>query len=250
MPGTGSAQLRDAYEERYGGQGAEGERYRRWRELCAEGKAEHVLALARRLTEPPRSVVEVGCGDGSVLAALGRLGVGETRHGFDIAQRAVEIASGRPEIDRAERFDGVSLPAADGAYDLGLLSHVLEHVEDPRPLLEETARCARAVVVEVPLEDNRSASRPAVARGREELGHLHRFARADIHSLASGAGLSVKAELADPLPRAVHLFWAQTPRARALALTKAAMRRTAFTLAPRAAERAFTVHYACLLLRA
>jgi SAM-dependent methyltransferase len=174
--------------------------------------------------------------------------VGESRHGFDISERAVAYAADRPEVDDAQRFDGHTLPVADATYDLGILSHVLEHVPDPLPLLRETARACRAVIVEVPLEDNRSASRPSAQTGRDAIGHLHRFSRRDVAQLAGAAGLRVAADLADPLPLAVHSFFAETPPARAKALAKATARRAAFTIAPRQAERAFTLHYATLLL--
>ena len=49
----GSAELRDDYERRYAGGGAEGRRYARWRALCAEGKADHVAALVRHLPAAP-----------------------------------------------------------------------------------------------------------------------------------------------------------------------------------------------------
>jgi SAM-dependent methyltransferase len=243
---TGSAELRDVYEAQYDASEAHAARAGRWRALCAEGKADHVARLAGPLS--PRSVVEVGCGDGVLLATLAARGIGERRHGFEISERAVELASGRPEIERVERFDGAILPAADREYDLAVLSHVLEHVPDPVPLLRETARIARAVVVEVPLEDNRSASRPQAQRGREAVGHLHRFSRGDVHALAGAVGLLVAGELADPLPRAVHTFWAEGAAARAKALLKAGVRRAAFTAAPKAAERVFTMHYAALLV--
>ena len=248
MTAPGSAELRDVYEDQYSGSGEEGALYRRWRDLCAQGKAEHVVALAAGLPDPPRSLVEVGCGDGGLLEALASRGLGDSFHGYDISERAVQIASGRPVIDRVERFDGELLPVAPATYDVGVLSHVLEHVPNPLPLLRETARACRAVVVEVPLEDNRSASRPAAERGREALGHLHRFSRDDMHRLASEAGLDVARELADPLPLEVHMFWAAGPAARVRAFAKAVVRRGLFTVAPRAAERAFTVHYAALLV--
>ena len=243
---TGSAQLRDVYEGHYAAEGADAALYGGWRELCGEGKADHVAELARRLPEPPRSVADVGCGDGVLLTLLARRGVGERRHGFEISERAVEIAAGRPEIERVERFDGAGLPVADGAYDLGILSHVLEHVPEPLPLLREVARACRAVVVEVPLEDNRAASRPAAEAGRREIGHLHRFNRQSVRRMAGEAGLRVEAELADPLPRAVHLYFADSAAAHAKGLLKAGVRRALFAAAPRLAERTFTVHYACL----
>lgn len=250
MSTGGSAELREVYEGHYAAEGSEAELYGGWRELCGEGKADHVAALVRRLPEPPRTVADVGCGDGVLLTLLARRGVGEVLHGFEISERAVAIAAGRPEVERVERFDGASLPVAVGTYDLGVLSHVLEHVPEPAALLAEVARACRAVVIEVPLEANRSASRPAAEAARREIGHLHRFSRSAVHRLAAGAGLRVEADLADPLPRQVQLYFARTPGQRARALAKAGVRRGLFTVAPRLAERAFTVHYACLCLPA
>ena len=247
---TGSAELRDVYEGHYAAEGADAVLYGGWRELCAEGKADHVAELVGRLPEPPETVADVGCGDGVLLTLLSRRGIGERRHGFEITERAVQIAAGRPEIERVERFDGVTLPVPDAAYDLGVLSHVLEHVPEPLPLLREVARACRAVVLEVPLEDNRSASRPAAEAGRRKIGHLHRFSRAAVHRLARDAGLRVAGELSDPLPLAVHVYFADSTRARAKGLAKAAARRALFAASARLAERAFTLHYACLCVSA
>ena len=246
MEATGSAELRDVYEEQYSADGEDAARYGRWRALCAEGKADHVVRLAAALDRPPRSVAEVGCGDGVLLQLMAERGLGETHHGYEISERAVTIAGDRLGPGVVERFDGEHLPVADAAYDLAVLSHVLEHVPDPLPLLRETGRAARAVAVEVPLEDNRTASRPEAERARREIGHLHRFNRGDIHVLCAAAGLRVVAELADPLPLKVHTFFAESGPARAKAVAKAAVRRGVYVASAKAAERSFTVHYACL----
>jgi SAM-dependent methyltransferase len=243
-------ELREVYEQQYTAGEADARRYGAWRELCARSKADHIVELVRAAPEPPRAVLDVGCGDGVLLSLLARRGIGETHHGFEIAERAVALAAGRPEIDRVERFDGKRLPVGDGAYDLGVLSHVLEHVPEPLPLLREVARACRAVVIEVPLEHNRSASRPAAEAGRRAIGHLHRFGRDDVALLAANAGLAIADDLSDPLPRAIHAFFAQTPGARARAELKAGARQALFALAPGRAERLFTVHYACICVPA
>lgn len=247
MTAPGSAELRDVYEDQYSAEGEDAARYGAWRTLCAQGKADHVASLAAGLGARPGSLVEVGCGDGGLLGELAARGLAGRLHGFDISERAVRYASGRPGVERVERFDGTSLPAPDGAYDLGVLSHVLEHVPEPLLLLRETARVSRAVVVEVPLEDNRAASRPSAARAREHIGHLHRFSREDMHRLAADAGLQVRAELADPLPLRVHRFWARGAVPTVRAVAKAAARRGLFVAAPSLAERSFTLHYAALM---
>ena len=81
--------------------------------------------------------------------------------GFELSAPAAELARrALPDARRIEPYDGSEVPAEDGAYDLAILSHVLEHVPVPGPLLAEAARVAHEVIVEVPLEDNRSARRP------------------------------------------------------------------------------------------
>ena len=156
----------------------------RWRALGARTKAAHARTLSARAGLAPRRVVEIGCGDGSLLLALAEVWRDATFDGFELSPPAIEIARGRgiPRAGRLEAYDGERVPADDGAYDLAVLSHVLEHVPDPAPLLREAARVARRVLVEVPLEDNRSAARPAKRAEAARIGHLHAFNRADVRA--------------------------------------------------------------------
>jgi SAM-dependent methyltransferase len=236
------------YEETYARDPAAAARGAAWRALGAIGKAEHVLTLCERAGLTPRSTLEVGCGDGAVLSALHACGFGGRLAGVEIAQGAVERARGRAEIDTVELYDGEHLALADGAYELGVLCHVLEHVHEPVRLLAEVARVCGAVVVEVPLEDNLSARRPTGRRQSAEVGHLQRFSRAAMHALVAQAGLRLAGELEDTLALEVHRFFARSRLERGRASIKWGMREGLHSLAPVLARRAFTLHYACLCL--
>ena len=222
----------------------------RWRALGAVNKADHVIALCTRAGPwaggRPMSTLDVGCGDGALLCELRRRGFGGMLAGVEITQAAVDFARGRPQIDSVELYDGARLPAPDDAYDLGLLSHVLEHVPEPSALLREVARACRAVVVEVPLEANLSARRASKRAHAQEVGHLQRLDRAAVHALVARAGLSILAELDDPLPVEFHRFFAAGRRARATGAAKWAVRAGVHRLAPGLARRLFTLHHACL----
>jgi SAM-dependent methyltransferase len=226
---------------------AEAERLGRWRELGARSKAAHVRALCAETGLKPRTLVEIGCGDGALLAQL--RGLAPVFDGFELSEPAVELARrALPDARRLEAYDGAEVPAEDGEYDLAILSHVLEHVAEPVPLIAEAARVAHEVVVEVPLEDNWSGRRPKHVAESERIGHLHLFERADVRALLVEAGLVIEAELTDPLPYEHHAFWVR-PRARGRAAAKWAVRRALHGLMPRTAEHWFTVHYAVLARR-
>src|ERR1700761_6016045 len=147
------AELVRFYDDAYTQDPARGALYARWRALSAVGKADHAIALCTRASLLPQSTLEVGCGDGALLCELRRRDFGGSLHGVEITEAAVAIARERSsEIDSVQLYDGLHLSAPDSAYDLGILSHVLEHLPDPTALLVEVARACRAVLVEVPLE--------------------------------------------------------------------------------------------------
>ncbi|MEA2444468.1 MAG: hypothetical protein QOJ12_1760 [Thermoleophilales bacterium] len=239
------------YDESYRRASAAGDRHALWRQLSARGKADHAIQLCERAGLRPGRIAEIGCGDGALLAELGARGLAGELHGFEVSEEAARIARGRgtPGLAGVTVYDGTRLPVDDDSFDVAILSHVLEHVPEPSVVLREAARVARAVVVEVPLEANLSASRSAKREGAAEIGHLQALDRDAVRALVAAAGLTVRAELLDPLPLEVHTFFAPVGAARARATAKAAVRRGLFALSPRLAERAFTLHYACLAVR-
>jgi SAM-dependent methyltransferase len=241
-----SAHFQRFYEESYSSDPTSAALYGRWRALGAVGKADHVLTLAARGGIAPASTLDVGCGDGALLCELRRRGFGGRLSGVEISDAAVAIARERVEIDSVARFDGVNLTERDAAYDLGILSHVLEHAPDPPALLAEVARVCRAVIVEVPLESNLSARRSGKREHAAEVGHLQRLDRAAARAIVERAGLAIACELEDALPLSVQRFFACSAPARAAASVKWALRSSLHRLAPTQARRLFTVHYACL----
>lgn len=90
------------------------------------------LALARE----PASVLEVGCGNGTLGALLtARL---RTRYrGFDFSPRAVELARRRPGLDGRVEVGNALDPAiyARAPFDLLICMEVLEHIERDREVV-------------------------------------------------------------------------------------------------------------------
>ena len=72
--------------------------YGRWRALGANGKAGHVVTLCGRSPARPATVVELGCGDGALLAALAARGLA-VHHGV------AHLTPGNADGDVARRLD-------------------------------------------------------------------------------------------------------------------------------------------------
>jgi len=103
----------------------------------------------------PRSLLDVGCGEG-VLTEQWAESLGESRVvGIDLDDsqlRAEWETRRRPNLEfRAE--EATQLPFADGEFDVATAIEVLEHVPDPEATVAEMARVAeRWVLVSVPRE--------------------------------------------------------------------------------------------------
>lgn len=159
----------------------------KWRELGGSVKAQNIITIVGDL--PVKSIVDIGCGTGAVLACLAQMSFGEHYYALDIADQAINIVEHRSDIPglvEAEVFDGLHVPYEDQRFDLAILSHVVEHLVDPIPLLRDAARVARYVTVEVPLEDNLYTHlkvRILGSRYREDLGHIQWFNQPSLRAL-------------------------------------------------------------------
>lgn len=119
-----------------------------------------VAAFRRELLElldraAPRSLVDVGCGEGVLTTALaarlgGRRVLGVDRD--DPALRTEWASRARSNVEYRVG-DAAALPIADREFDVGCAIEVLEHVADPEAALGELSRVARrAQILSVPRE--------------------------------------------------------------------------------------------------
>lgn len=170
------------YEDIYSGHSTFGIE---WRRIGASDKAANIRELCSAV--PHRSILEIGCGDGAIMREL--LSFGEHIAGLEISRHAVEacVSAG---LD-VGHFDGGRIPRAEKSVDLAVLSHVIEHVENPRELLFEASRVARFVFVEVPLEDNRGLGLDFVPNS---IGHINFYSIKTIRQLLQTSALKIEAQ--------------------------------------------------------
>lgn len=123
-----------------------------WRTVGAKYKAQNILKLLKDIKFD--SVLEVGCGEGSILFWLGEWGFSKNLNGVEISESGVQIIKSKKikNLNEVRIFDGYKLPYPDNHFDLIICSHVMEHVEHERILLREIKRVSKYQFFEVPID--------------------------------------------------------------------------------------------------
>jgi SAM-dependent methyltransferase len=154
-----------------------------------------------------REVLDLGCGLGGYSKALADRG--RSVRGLDVSEQYVERA--RELGVHAERYDGRELPLADNEVDTVIMLEVLEHLEDPAPLLREARRVARrGVLVSTPDCTQGFGSVPVEFSHMLDLDHRQFFTVDSLRRLLEEAfGSAVVEEVA---PVDVHLTGLVAPR--------------------------------------
>jgi SAM-dependent methyltransferase len=147
----------------------------------------------------PRKIIELGCGTGAVIRECQRRRLASEFAAVDYSQDAIEYVRQHVPGVQTLRADILS-PSFHIAeqYDVVVLTHVLEHLENPaellRALLEKVS--FQYAVVEVPLEDLPASRLKNLLRDRRKnaAGHVQFFTAPGIRNLLSSCGFEVLAE--------------------------------------------------------
>jgi 2-polyprenyl-3-methyl-5-hydroxy-6-metoxy-1,4-benzoquinol methylase len=190
--------------------------------------------VARYLTIDQRHVIDIGCGPGFYLSQLKPLGFEELGIDFnpDIVRFAKEQMNVNAMVGRVE--DVINMPTR---FDLALLTHVLEHVEDPIGLLHSILQILtpRGVLfVEVPnrrrFTMSRSLEKGQFIEGEYPPHHLTFWSKQSLSNALKQAKYEVLECQPEPFAGEgqVELFLAhrlKTPRGPMLSFVSSSMRR-------------------------
>lgn len=176
------------------------EHLHQWRLVGALEKANSIMLLTRGLNI--RTVLEIGAGTGAVLEQLDANGYAEEYYAIEPSEEAHRYMRDRNRISRLVESDTATLEKSrfrQQLFDLVVLSHVLEHVEQPARLLSEALRIGSLVLLEVPLEGNWAGNVRAILKSRitgvprenNAAGHVQFFSRSDVNKLVHWCGGTV-----------------------------------------------------------
>jgi 2-polyprenyl-3-methyl-5-hydroxy-6-metoxy-1,4-benzoquinol methylase len=153
----------------------------------------------------PRSLLDVGCGEGVLTHQWATELAGRRVVGIDLEDEKLraEWATRTAANLEYRAMAAENLPFADGEFDVATAIEVLEHVPDPEHTVAEMARCAeRHLLVSVPREPLWRMLNLARGAYLSDLGntpgHLNHWSRRSFVSLLQRHGKVV--ETRSPFP--------------------------------------------------
>ncbi len=123
------------------------------------------LKIIAGFVAPGARVLDVGCGDGALLARLEQEKQADGR-GIELSQKGVNeaVARGLSVVQGDADHDLATYP--DAAFDFVILSQTLQATHNPRIVLEQLLRIGRKVVVSFPNFGNWRVRSQFLLKGR------------------------------------------------------------------------------------
>jgi SAM-dependent methyltransferase len=140
------------------------------------GRIRLILWAFERYADGCRSFLEIGCGTGSVLAALARAHPGVAVWGSEAYLEGLQFARTRVDSARLMQMDARCVPFADEFDAIGMFD-VIEHIEEDQAVLSQVSRALRpGGILLITVPQHRFLWSPA----DEHAGHARRYARAEL----------------------------------------------------------------------
>ena len=140
-----------------------------------------LLALIAKLS--PTSVLDVGCGSGSNLAAIAEILPRAALSGVDLSPEALALAAQRVPNARFRQLDAQK-EKLDEQFDLVLCNQVIEHLVDDMAALRNMASMARRWVLV-------GTMRGRMRKSELAIGHFRNYSDVELRAKAEAAGLEV-----------------------------------------------------------
>jgi SAM-dependent methyltransferase len=164
-----------------------------WHVEDSPWKAANIWQLISRHQLPVRTIAEVGCGAGEVLAQLQRRMPDDCElSGYDISPQSHELALCR--TNEQLHFHLADLTELeDVRFDLLLMIDLIEHLDDYYGFLRKVQPLAGYKILHIPLD----LSAYSVIRShflldqQQQVGHIHFFTKATALAALEHAGLKV-----------------------------------------------------------
>jgi SAM-dependent methyltransferase len=167
-----------------------------WLDRTAKNKADSIELLLKKNGISCGTLLELGCGTGSVIRECQRRDLARTYIAVDYSETAIEYL--RSHSDGIETYVA-DVTAADFApgrpLDVVVLSHVIEHLEEPLAFLQSLRRLDfKYLVSEVPLDDllmGRLGALLEKDRSKNLAGHVQFFTASSFSNLLRSSGLDI-----------------------------------------------------------
>jgi SAM-dependent methyltransferase len=177
-----------------------------WHEEDSPFKAKYIHKMILENNLDFSSIVDVGCGSGTVLGCIrSLLGRSDVRlQGFDVSEEAIALASEKPELAGIDFKSGDFFESSE-IFDILMANDVFEHVPDYLGFLEKSKQRAKYKIYHIPLDLHVSAAlRDSYIKGRISVGHLHYFSERT--ALATLADTGHKVLSTKLTPGAIELY--------------------------------------------
>lgn len=204
------------------------------REIAARQTIAHIKRLLPDF--PYHRLIDIGAGEGSVLAELDRNMFAKELYAVEISQTGIDAVHARkiPSLRAIQPFDGYKIDSADRTYDLGIAIHVLEHVEHERAFIAEIIRACKIAYLEVPLELTIRVERAIRTSGK--YGHINFYTPSSFKNLLRTSNADILKFCVFPNSREYEVFVSGSLRG----TIKHVVRSTALRVAPQVATYAMT----------
>lgn len=154
-----------------------------------------LISLIKPLS--PKTVLDVGCGEGFTMDKLVKSEIGEKIEGVEYSKDALTL--GKKLFPNLAFKEGsiYKLPYKDGSFDLVVCTEVLEHLEEPSKALKEMLRVSKKyLAISVPNEplfmlSNLLRGKNLSKFGNDE-GHINHWSPLSLKKYLKKNGLKIE----------------------------------------------------------